>query len=225
VGPASSAVSNRIVKRIRYAVVLALLHLLIGAAPMFDRAEGLWHLIPVLQASEDYEEKAPPSEAYAVGYWPSYEYRVSAVDRVMFAAEFPAAVLVGFDQECLLAVVRPLVYSLMKYRFRVATRIVLIDLLFLGGVLGQWFLVGRSIDLRNQRSMATRWWLVVVAIISGGGIAMVPAVFHGDGLLGHICILAGMMALLAWIALFMTFAVVGIKKTWVVLKAPKQTGR
>ncbi|MGA8502268.1 MAG: hypothetical protein WB683_12010 [Candidatus Sulfotelmatobacter sp.] len=213
--------SNRIVKGIRYALLLPLLHLLTVAAPMFHRAETLCHYIPTVQRSEDYEKDHPPSKALDVYYWPCYEYRMSTADRVMFAAEFPAAALVGFDQECLPAAVRSVLYRLMKYRVRVATRVVLIDFLFLAGVFAQWFLVGRWVDLLIKRSMMTSWWIILVAVISGGGIVMIPGVFHNDGLVEHVNILAGMAALLAWLALLVTFAIVGIKKGWAVVRAPR----
>jgi hypothetical protein len=218
--PASSTVSNCIVKRIHYALLLPVLHLLIVAVPMFRRAQMLRHRIPAVQRAEDYEKDHAPSEALDVYYWPCYEYRMSTADRVMFAAEFPAATLVGFDQECLPGAVRSAFYVLMKYRVRVTTRIVLIDFLFLAGVFAQWLLVGRWLDLLNKRSTMTRWWIIPVAVISGGGIIMIPGFFHGGGPIELVNIFAGMTALLAWLALLATFAIVGIKKGWAMLRTP-----
>ncbi len=50
---------------------------------------------------------------------------------------------------------------------------------------------------------------------------MIPAVFHGDGVVGHISILTGMAVFLAWLALLLTFSVVGIKKAWTALRVSK----
>ncbi|MGA9304688.1 MAG: hypothetical protein WBW31_04705 [Candidatus Sulfotelmatobacter sp.] len=213
--------SNRIVKSIRYALLLPLLHLAIVAAPLFHHAETLWRYIPTVQRSEDYEKDHPPNKALDVYYWPCYEYRMSTADRVMFAAEFPAATLVGFDQECLPAAVRSVLYPLMKYRVRVRTRIIVIDFLFLTGVFAQWFLVGGWLDLLSWRSMMTRWWIILVAVISGGGIVMVPGIFDRGGPVELVNIFAGMAALLAWLALLVTFAILGIKKGWAAVRAPK----
>jgi hypothetical protein len=69
--------------------------------------------------------------------------------------------------------------------------------------------------------MMTRWWITLVAVISCGGIVMIPAVFHGDGVVGHISILTGMAVFLAWLALLLTFSVVGIKKAWTALRVSK----
>jgi hypothetical protein len=214
-------VSNRIVNRIRYALLLPLLHLLIVASPLSRRAETLWHYIPTAQAAEDYERNHPPNDASGDYNWNCYEYRVSTDDRVIVAAEFPAAVLIGFDQECWPAVVRPTLYRLLKYHVRVSSRVILIDCLFLAGTLALWFLIGRWLDLLHKRSVTMRWWVILVAVISGGGIVMVPAVFHSDGLVEHVSILTGMAVFLAWLALLVTFAVVGIKKGWAVVRASK----
>ncbi len=213
--------SKRIVKRIRYALLLPVLHLLIVALPMFHRAQMLWDYIPTAQRAEDYEKDHPPTGAAGDYSWNCYEYRVSNTDRVIVAAEFPVAVLVGFDQECWPALVRPILNRLLKFRVRVSSRLILIDCLFLADTLALWFLIGRWLDLLNKRTVTMRWWIVLVAVISGGGIVMVPAVFHGDGLVEHVSILTGMAVVLAWLALLVTFAFVGIKKTWAVLRAPK----
>jgi len=198
-------VSNRTVKRIRYALLLPALHLLIVAPPIFRRVERLGHYTAKSQAVEDYQTDHPPTDESSDYDWKCYEYRVSTADRLILSAEFPAAVLDW----------------LLKYRVRVSSRIIVIDCLFLAGVSAQWLLIGRWLDLLHQRSMTTRWWTVVVAVISGEGILMAPSVFYGGRWVEHLCILTGMAALLAWLALLLRFAVVGIKKGWAVLRRPK----
>ncbi len=213
--------SNRTVKRIRYALLLPALHLLIVAPPIFRRVERLGHYTAKSQAVEDYQTDHPPTDESSDYDWKCYEYRVSTADRLILSAEFPAAVLVGYDQECSPAAVRSILDWLLKYRVRVSSRIIVIDCLFLAGVSAQWLLIGRWLDLLHQRSMTTRWWTVVVAVISGEGILMAPSVFYGGRWVEHLCILTGMAALLAWLALLLRFAVVGIKKGWAVLRRPK----
>jgi hypothetical protein len=209
------------VKHIRYALLLPLLHLLIVVPSLAHRVQANWRYLPKLQAAEDYEKNHPPVETSSVYYWPCYEYRMPPADRVILAAELPAAVLVGFDQECLPGAMRSILYLLLKYRIEVSSRVILIDFLFLTGVFVQWFLVGRWFDLLRQRSVKTLWRAMLVAVISGGGIIMLATVFDRDGPAEPVIIFVGMGVLLAWLGLLIMFAAVGIKKGLAVVRAYK----
>ncbi|MGB2606305.1 MAG: hypothetical protein WBC78_22050 [Candidatus Sulfotelmatobacter sp.] len=203
--------SNRIVKRIRSALLLPVLHLLIVAFPMFRRAQMLWDYIPTAQRAEDYERDHPPTDASGDYKWNCYEYRMSTNDRLIVSAELPAAILVGYDQECWPAIIRSTLYRLLKYHVRVSSRLIGIDCLLLAGVFGQWLLIGRWLDFLDQGSRPRRQWIIPVAVVTLGGVAMVPGVFLKGGMAEHGNIIVGFVSLLAWLALLLMFTAAGIK--------------
>jgi hypothetical protein len=163
--------------RIRYALALPLLHLAIAAAPMIHQQSEGWRYIPIEQAVEDLDRERPEPASDAMLWSPCYEYRLPSAGRLIFAADFPVALLIGSSaDDCSLGTIRQ-VPNRLKYYLRVKTRVVIIDCLQALGIFVQWWLVGGWLDQRYKQSKPTRRWVVPIAIITVGAIVMAPTAF------------------------------------------------
>jgi len=202
--------------KIRYGLILPLLHLAIAAPPMFHHEYQGWRFIPQAQAAEDFDKEHPGPVRAGMPWDPCYEYRMPSDSRVIFAADFPAALLIGSSADgCALGAIR-LIPNRLKYYGRVKSRVILIDCLLALGIFVQWWLVGSWLDQRYKQSKPTRRWVMPIAIITVGAIAMAPTAFGQRGVVELVNIFAGMIALLAWIILIIMFIVAGT--AWVIRK-------
>jgi hypothetical protein len=210
----SCAVSNTPSMKTRYALILPLLHLAIAGPPAVHHQSKEWRFIPEWQAAEDFDKAHPEPVAAGMPWDPCYEYRLPSAGRLILAADFPVALLVGSSaDECALRTMS-LIPNGLKYYVRVKTRVILTDCLLALGIFVQWWLVGGWLDQRYTQSRPTRLWTIPIAVITVGGIVMAPTTF-GQGVVAEIVnYFAGMIALLAWIVLIVMFAAVGT--AWVI---------
>jgi len=87
------------------------------------------------------------------------------------------------------------------------TRIILLDFLLVLGIVGQWYLVGFWIDhLRERRRSARRWIIPAAAITISGFAGAIAGLGNWRSLELGAAILS-LVAFLAWVALFLMFAV------------------
>jgi hypothetical protein len=108
-----------------------------------------WRYISVEQAGEDFDKTHSALESNEMPWSPFYEYRLPSAGRLILAADFPVALLIGSSaDECALGATR-LIPNALKYYVRVKTRVILIDCLLVLGVFVQWWLVGRRVDRRS----------------------------------------------------------------------------
>jgi hypothetical protein len=202
-------VSNSHQMKIRYALILPLLHLAIAAPPTVYQQSGGWRFIPQTQAAEDFDKTHPQPAAARMPWDPCYEYRLPSSGRLILTADFPVALLVGSSvDECALSALS-LIPNGMKYHVRVKTRVMLTDCLLVLGIFLQWWLVGGWIDQRYAQSKPTRRWIIPIAVITVGAIVMSSTAFGQESVAEIINTIAGMITLLAWIVLIAMFAVVG----------------
>src|ERR1039457_4914021 len=123
--------------KIRYAAILPLLHLAIAAPPAVHQQSGGWRFIPQAQAAEDFDKAHPEPVAAGIPRAPCYEYRLPSDGRLILAADFPVALLVGSSaDECALGAIR-LIPNGLKYYVRVKTRVILTDCLLVLGIFVQ----------------------------------------------------------------------------------------
>jgi hypothetical protein len=222
-----SLVSNAFVRRIRFAVLLPLLHLSILAAPMFHEERQVWRNIPMAQAAEDWEQKwreEHPGGSGEPELSPCYEYRFSNAARLIFIANVPATIAFGVSssdcpESLLRAIVRP-----SRYHVRVKIRVLVAEILVVSAILLQWWLIGRWLDRRRRRLKSIRLSILAVAVITMCGIVMLPTIaFSGPSRAELVNILSGMLALLAWFLLLVGFAVFGIQ--WLARKLRRESAR
>jgi hypothetical protein len=209
--------------KIRYAVILPLLHLAIAAPPTVHQQLRGWRFIPQTQAAKDFD-KAHPQPAAARMLWdPCYEYRLPSAGRLILTADFPVALLVGSSvDECALSALS-LIPNELKYYVRVKTRVILTDCLLALGILAQWWLVGGWLDQRYAQSKPTRRWIIPIAVITAGAIVMASTAFGQGAVAEFVNILAGIITLVAWIVLIAMFAVVGT--VWVIRRIRRQASQ
>lgn len=206
--------------KIRYALILPSLHLAIAALPTVHQQSGAWRFIPQTQAAEDFDKAHPNPVASGVPWDPCYEYRLPSGSRLILAADFPVALLVGSPaDECALSAIS-LIPNGLKYYVRVKTRVILTDCLLVLGIFMQWCWVGGWLDQRYKQSKPTRRWIIPVALITVGAIVMAPTAFGQGGVAEFVNIFAGMITLLAWIVLIVMFSVVGL--AWVIRRIRQQ---
>jgi hypothetical protein len=173
-----------------------------------QQSEG-WRYIPIEQAVEDIDRERPELGSDAMLLSPCYEYRLPSAGRLILAADFPAALLIGSSaDDCALGAIR-LIPNRVKYHVHVKTRVIFIDCLLALGIFVQWWLVGVGLDQLYKRSKPTRRWVVPIAIITVGAMVMASTAFGQQGLAELVNILTGMITLLEWIILIVMFVVVG----------------
>lgn len=81
--------------RIRYALLLPLLHLAIVSAPMFYEESKVWRYVPKAQMWKDFEERHPAPATEGRLMIDCYEYRMPSGSRLILAADLPVALLIG----------------------------------------------------------------------------------------------------------------------------------
>jgi len=195
--------------KIRYALILPLLHLAIAAPPVVHHQSEEWQFIPQAQAAEDFDKAHPGPIAAGMPWDPCYEYRLPSAGRLILTADFPVALLVNSSaDECALRTTG-LIPNGLKYYVPVKTRVIVTDCLLVLGIIVQWWLVGGWLDERHAQSKPTRQWIIPVAVITVGAIVMASTAF-GQGAAAEIVnYFAGMITLLAWIVLIVMFVVAG----------------
>ncbi len=205
--------SNPLVK-IRYALLLPLLHLAIAGSPLFHQESQVRGHTPLVQRFEDLEKEYPTSPSEGMPIEPCFEYRPSSATRTILAADLPVAILVGASGEyCDWGAIR-LIPNRLLHRLQVKTRVILVECLIVLGIFAQWWLVGFWIDQRRRQSRPMRRWIIPVAIITAGGIAMAPTAFGQQGVVEYVNIYSAMITFLAWIVLLLMFAATGAR--WVI---------
>jgi hypothetical protein len=206
-------VSNRLVKRIRYSLLLPLLHLAIAAPPIFRQEVRLWDYLAHAQLSEDYVRDHPVAADNAMQPFmnPCYEYRASAAERLTTAADLPTAFLIGSSaRECAPGATKAILNK-FKYRLRVKTRVILISCLMVLGIFFQWLLLGVWLDRVRKHAKAMYWWFTPIAVITLAGMLMAPAAFASTSTAEMIGLPGIVVSLLAWFVLFGMFLVLGVK--------------
>jgi hypothetical protein len=206
--------------RIRYALLLPLMHLGIAGPAMFHQESTVWRYAPRAQQFEDFEAKYPAPEGGAVPFDPCYEYRLSSATRTIAAANLPAALLVGASADGCASPSAWLIRNRLKYRLGVKTRIIALDTFIVLGILVQWWLVGSWLDRRVTQSQPTRRWIVPIAVITVGAMVMASTAFGQGQIVELVNDFAGMVTLVAWIVLIAMFAVVGT--AWVIRRIRRQ---
>lgn len=197
-------------KSIRYGLLLPLLHLVISLPVIYYEEASTWRYLPRLQIEEDFEKTNPEPAVHAgpqIAWEPCYEYRASTADRLIFAVEFPSALLIALHggAACNPTLLRPLLERLKRWT-RVKTRIMLLDILLVLGIAGQWWLVGWRIDrLRDQHKRARRR-IVLAVTITISGIVMAVATFARTAPLEFLSAVLSLIALFAWLVLVFIFA-------------------
>jgi hypothetical protein len=199
------------VKSIRYGLLLPLLHLVISLPVIYYEEASTWRYLPRLQIEEDFEKTNPEPAVHAgpqIAWEPCYEYRASTADRLIFAVEFPSGLFIAphGGAGCNPTLLRPLLQKLKGW-VRVKTRLVLLDFLLVLGIVGQWGLVGRSIDRQREQGKPARSWIVLAATITISGIVMAVATFVRNGPLEFVTAILSLIALIAWLALLFVLAV------------------
>jgi len=208
-------VSNPLVRRIRFALLLPLLHLGILAAPMFREESRVWQYVPQAQSNEDWERKwegEHPGTSEGMATPPCYEYRFSNADRLIFAIDTPVSSVLGVSGDgCPESLLRPTIEKL-NYRLPVRSRVILAETLIVLGVWMQWWLIGRWLDRKRTQLRPIRLSIVPAAVITMCGIIMLPTTFfRGPSTAELVNIFSGMLALLAWLVLLVAIATVGTK--------------
>jgi hypothetical protein len=196
-------------KRIRYAAWLPLVHLAI-MAPLIalEEAKG-WKYLPVQQRIEDYEKIHPPSPRAAdssIGWDPYSEYRPSTAEKAVLTAELPAALLAvwgghlpGHDSYSESSVGwRRLLRSLAS----VQTRILILDSLLIVAICAQWWLVGRRLDRFRSAGKQMEWIQVPALVITSAGVLM-ALLSRGTHVWELIAAIAALLALLGWLLLIL----------------------
>jgi hypothetical protein len=213
------------VNALRYSLLLPLIHLAMSAPIVYYDEALIWRQIPRIQAQEDFERVAPPLAVHSgpiIEWRPCYEYRDSHADRFLFAVEFPAGILIpphgasGCNPTLLQSI-----WQKVKNWMRVKLRVVLLDCFLIFGIAGQWWMVGHWLErLCKQRKGLMRWIIpVVVNTISG---IVVAAETLGDWRSVELgAIMISMVALLAWLALLLMFAVAAVRWAIRTIRQPR----
>jgi hypothetical protein len=205
---------DRMMKRIRYAVWLPLIHLAI-MAPLIslEEAKG-WKYLPVQQRIEDYDKAHPQkpklrTDAEPQVEWdPYYEYCPSLTVTSIYTVEFPAAFLFrwcGHPPAAFFMSPSKETWCRLFGFLRVRTRLVILDLLLLLGIYLQWWLVGLRLDalLSQGKRIALIKTLALVITLAGSLAALLS---HGPAILDLIAVFACFLALLGWMVLIMEAA-------------------
>ena len=203
------AVSNPRMRRIRYALLLPLMHLGIAGPPMFHQESTVWRYVPQAQELEDFEAKYPAPEGGGVPVEPCYEYRFSSATRTIVAANLPTALLVGASADGCASPAARLIPNRVKYQLSVKTWVIALETLIVLGIIVQWWLVGGWLDQRYTQSKPTRRWIIPVTVITVGAVVMASTAFGHGSVAEPVNIFAAMITLLAWIVLIVMFAVAG----------------
>ena len=206
--------------RIRYALLLPLMHLGIAGPAMFHQESTVWRYAPRAQQFEDFEAKYPAPEGGAVPFDPCYEYRLSSATRTIAAANLPAALLVGASADGCASPSAWLIPNRLKYRLGVKTCVIALETFIVLGILVQWWLVGGWLDRRVTQSQPTRRWIVPIAVITVGAMVMASTAFGQGEIVELVNYFGGMVTLVAWIVLIAMFAAVGT--AWVIGRIRRQ---
>ena len=206
--------------RIRYALLLPLMHLGIAGPAMFHQESTVWRYAPRAQQFEDFGAKYPAPEGDAVPFDPCYEYRLSSATRTIAAANLPAALLVGASADGCASPSAWLIPNRLKYRLGVKTWVIALETFIVLGILVQWWLVGSWLDRRVTQSQPTRRWIVPIAVITVGAMVMASTAFGQGEIVELVNYFGGMVTLVAWIVLIAMFAVVGT--AWVIRRIRRQ---
>lgn len=212
-------VSNSVVRSVRFALLLPLLHLSILAAPLFREERQVWRYIPILQAWQDEEKAHPDFGSGGMPALPCYEYRFSNAARLIFIVNLPTALLIGSPQGCPQSLLALATGGLKPPTpvMSVRTGVILTATLIVLGICLQWWLIGRWLDRRRAQLKSVRVSILPTAVITLCGILMLPTIFfRGRSVAELVNIFSGMFALLAWLALLVAFTVAGTK--WLIGK-------
>ena len=203
-------------QRIRYALLLPLMHLGIAGPPMFHQESTVWRYAPQAQELGDFEAKYPAPEGGGAPFEPCYEYRFSSATRTIVAANLPTALLVGASADGCASPTARLIPNRLKYHLGVKTWVIALETLIVVGILVQWWLVGGWLDRQYAQSKPTRRWIIPIAVITIGAMAMASTAFGQGEIIELVNYFAGMIALMAWVVLIVMFAIVGT--AWVIKK-------
>jgi hypothetical protein len=201
-------------RRIRYALLLPLMHLGIAGPPIFHQESTVWRYFPQAQEFQDFETKYPAPKDGGMLLEPCYEYRFSSATRTIFAANLPTGLLVGASADGCASLTARLIPNRVKYQLGVKTWVIALETFIVLGIIVQWWLIGRWLDRRYTQSKPTRRWIIPIAVITVGAVVMAPAAYVQGGVAEIVNYFAGMIALTAWIVLIVMFAVVGT--AWVI---------
>lgn len=207
-------------KRIRFALLLPLLHLAIVTPPILIREAKVWQYAPIAQQVQDYGRMHPVDAAGFVAE-PCYEYRFSNASRVILVANLPTVFLIGSPDGCPRSALERVLEG-AKFGFSVKSMIVLRGSLIVLGVIAQWWLVGRWLDYRRRQLNRLRRWVVPVAIITVAAAVMVPTALLSGEIADVVNGVSGMLALLSWIVLVGMFVASGV--AWGFKKIGRQDG-
>jgi hypothetical protein len=194
--------------KIRYALLLPLMHLGIAGPAMFHQESTVWRYAPRAQQFEDFEAKYPAPEVGGVPFERCYEYRLSSATRTIAAANLPTALLVGASADGCASPAGWLIPNRLRYRLGVKTWVIALETFIVLGILVQWWLVGSWLDRRVTQSKPVRRWAVPIAVITVGAMVMASTAFGQGETVELVNYFAGMITLLAWIVLLFMFAVV-----------------
>jgi len=193
-------------KRLRYSLLLPLIHLLLSTLLIYPRQQQVWpHLksVPPIDETE-------PTRSDQEGFWPNpcYEYRPSVADRFAIGIELPAGLPLGLDgsfRACNHGLMAPL---FRKLRMGAKTGTIFLDFILTCIIVAQWWLVGWRIDSLHKGAKSASLWLVPAVIISGAGCVMVPAGFGVSGLFELVAFFASAIAFFGWIFLLLAALVI-----------------
>jgi len=206
--------------RIRYALLLPLMHLGIAGPAMFHQESTVWRYAPRAQQFEDFEAKYPAPEVGGVRFERCYEYRLSSATRTIAAANLPTALLVGASADGCTSPAAWLIPNRLRCRLGVKTWVIALETFIVLGIPVQWWLVGSWLDRRVTQSQPTRRWIVPIAVITVGAMVMASTAFGQGEIVELVNYFGGMVTLVAWIVLIAMFAVVGT--AWVIRRIRRQ---
>lgn len=158
----------------RYAILLPCVHLIL-AAPLCYRQQRKrwqnWQNIPRVQTQADREKAStdPTNGRVADNAWgwdPCYEYRPSAATRLLYTVEFPAALIVGYE-DCSPGILEPLLRKSTSVRIK--SRLLLVGLFLALGIGVQWWLIGTWLDHLGKTRKSIRGWGIPPVIITLAG--------------------------------------------------------
>ena len=202
-------------KTIRYAVWLPLVHLAI-MTPLISLEEARsWKFTAQQQAAEDDlrahppKPKSPQNAESQIGWDPYYEYRPPISVNAIYTVELPAAFLIRWCGHPPGTYTFSPPYNETWCRLfglaRVRTRIVFLDSLLLAAIYAQWWLVGWRLDRLHLQGKPTRLIYIPALVITiAGGLGALFS--RAPDILELIAVLACFLALLSWLMLIATAA-------------------
>lgn len=196
-------------KRLRYSLLLPLLHLFLSALLIYPQQHEIWPYLKNTPPVDEPELSKPKQEGF--GPMPCYEYRPSIADRFAFFVELPVGLPLGLDGSFRSCNHGLMAQPFRKLRMGAKTGTMFLDLVLACTIAGQWLLIGWKIDSLHKRIKSTWIWLVPAMIISIAGCLMVPAGLGAKGALELIALLASIVAFFTWIFWLVAISVMGVR--------------